>query len=206
MLKKLKSLFIGRVKSTDGENLPDFTEKLTECYADIDADNHWQGDVYSKDNFNLNSLPNPNVPYWMLVNRTCHLYQEDGRSIKIPHLNFIVVQPLIEFVRSQDKNIKNAIGELVNGRLEGFLFLPAYSGNSLNIHLVANFNLIYSFSVANSPKASNKLIQLSSPFCEHVFQRFSRFFYTVGYEDKNIKNKKFIQSIVDECEIQQKDK
>lgn len=200
MWKKLKAIFIGQAKNSDGKSLPDATEKSTECYSEIDAENHWQGDIYSKDSFDAGSLPNPNVPYWMLVNRTCHLYQGGGRSIKLPFLNFIVVTPLIDYVKNSDKNIKNAIKELVNGRLEGFLFLPAHPNSGLNTHLVANFNLIYSFGVSNSPKASDKLMQLSSPFCEHVFQRFTRYFYTVGYEDQNIKEEKFIQAVVDECE------
>jgi len=98
MLKKLKRLFTGLVKSTGGRDIPDFTEKLTECYAEPDVENHWQGDVYSKDSFNSALLPNQNVPYWMLVNRTCHLYQGKGRDMKIPNLTFIVVTPLVDYV------------------------------------------------------------------------------------------------------------
>jgi hypothetical protein len=190
------------VKSSDGRNLPDTTEKLTECYSNIDAKNHWQGDIYKKDSFNPASLPNPNIPYWMLVNRTCHLYQGGGRSIKLPYLNFIVVTPLIEYIKASDKSIKNAIDQLVKGKLEGFLFLPAHPKDGVNSHLVANFNLIYSFQLSHSPNPSDKVLQLSSPFSEHVFQRFSRFFYTVGYEDQNIKDDKFIEAITAELEKQ----
>jgi len=206
MLKKLKALFIRLVKPTVGKSLPDSTEKLNECYADLDIENHWQGDVYLKDSFVQSSLPNPNVPYWMLVNRTCHLYQGGGRSIKLPYLNFVVVTPLIEHVKKSEKSIKNTIKDLVNDKLEGFLFLPAFPDRGLDIHLVVNFNLIHSFSVENAPKPSDKIIQMSSPFCEHVFQLFTRYFYTVGYEDQTIKSNEYIQSIIEECEEQLKDK
>jgi len=199
MLTKLSTLFTKQAKSSAGKNLPDSTEKLTVCYAEIDPANHWQGDIYSKENFNAESLPNPNIPYWMLVNRTCHLYKGKGRDIKIPYLNFIAVQPVCDYAKSQNKNLKNAIKELMGSKLEGFIFLPAYPEKDFNTHLVANFNLVHTFSVANSPSASEKLLQLSSPYCEHVFQRFSRFFYTVGYDDQAIKDDKFIEVVVDEC-------
>ena len=204
MLKRLKALFTKQAKISDGKSIPDFTQKITECYADIDTENRWQGDIYSKESFNQTSLPTPNVPYWMLINRTCQLYQGEGREVKLPFLNFITVQPLVDFVKNQDKKIDNAISNLVNDKLEGFVFLPAHPDNNLDAHLVANFNLIHTFQVANSPDASDKLIQLSSPFCEHVFQRFSRYFYTVGYDDKNIKDKAFIKSVAQECEDQLK--
>lgn len=205
MLKKLKALIIGLVKNTDGKDTPDFTEKLTECYAEKDVENFWQGDIYSKDSFNAALLPNPNIPYWMLVNRTCHLYQGEGRDMKLPNLNFIVVTPLVDYIKnikSKDKkvSVKNAVSNLINNKLEGFQFIPANPEAGLEVHLVVNFNLIYSFSAADKPKPSEKIIQLSSPFCEHVFQRFSRFYYTVGYDDKNIKSKCYIASVVEECE------
>ena len=198
MWKKLRLPFIRQAKNTVGESLPDFTKKLTECYADTDKGNYWQGDIYLKNNFSSNSLPNPNIPYWMLLNRTCQLVQGEGRDIRLPQLNFVAALPLLDFIKAQSQNVKNEIFNLINDKLEGFVFLPAHPENGLETHLVANFNLIHSFSVHNSPKPPDKLIQLSSPFCEHVFQRFSRFFYTVGYDDKHIKDQKFIQSIVDE--------
>ena len=199
MWKKSKARFTERAKNSDGEKLPEPTVKLNECYAKIDTNNYWQGDVYSSENFNRDALPNPTIPYWMLVNRTCHLYKGDGREIKLPFLNFIAVQPACDYARSVNTNLKNAITDLVKSKLEGFLFLPAHPDQDVIGHLVANFNLIYTFSLDNVPDASDKLRQLSSPYCEHVFQRFSRYFYTVGYDDKNIKSNDFIEAIVDEC-------
>jgi len=185
--------------SVGSNNLPDFTEKLTECYAEIDVTNRWQGDVYPKENFSEGALPTPEVPYWMLVNRTCHLVTDEGRDITLPYLNFVAVVPLSEYVKGITKKLDNAISELVKGKLEGFLFLPSYPEGNLQKHLVADFNLLYSVHVSKSPEASSKLMQLSSPFCEYAFQKFSRYFYTVGYDDKNIKSKQFIKTIVDEC-------
>ena len=201
MLKRLKALFTKQVKISDGNILPDFTQKITECYADIDAENRWQGDLYLKENFDQASLPTPNVPHWMLVNRTCHLYQG-----KLPYLNFIAVYPLLIYIKNLEskQTIKNIISNLVNDNVEGVQFLPARPESGLDSHLVANFNLVYTFGVVNTPDASDKLIQLSSPFCEHVFQRFSRYFYTVGYDDQNLKDKEFIATIANECEEQLK--
>ncbi len=199
MLTKLKALFTTRAKSSAGKNLPDSTEKLTACYAEIDTENRWQGDIYSKENFNVESLPNTTIPYWMLVNRTCHLYKGEGRDIKLSYLNFIAVQPVCDYAKSTNKNLKKIIAELMKSKLEGFMFLPAYPENDFHTHLVANFNLVHTFSVVNTPDASEKLLQLSSPYCEHVFQRFSRFFYTVGYDDQAIRDPDFIGAVADEC-------
>jgi len=76
--KKLKMLFTKRQHNKDG-NFPPTTPYITECYAEIDTQNRWQGDIYPKSAFRLESLPTPNVPYWMLINRTCHLYEGEGR-------------------------------------------------------------------------------------------------------------------------------
>ena len=198
MLTKLKTLFIRQAKNSDGDSLPDPTQKITECYCENDVGNRWQGDIYSKEGFTQTSLPNQKVPYWMLINRTCQLYTGEGRGVKLPFLNFITVIPLHDYIKSQDKNIKNAISDLVKGRLEGFQFLPAHPASGIENHLVANFNLIHTFKLSDTPDASVKLLQLSSPFCEHVFQRFSRYFYTVGFKDQDIKSPENIESIVSE--------
>ncbi|MFK5914163.1 MAG: hypothetical protein QM484_07295 [Woeseiaceae bacterium] len=183
--------------SAGSNNLPDFTEKLTECYAEIDVTNRWQGDVYPKEKFSEGVLPTPEVPYWMLVNRTCQLFVGEGRETKLPYLNFVAVVPLSDYIKNLNQGLNRAIPELVKGKLEGILFLPDYPEGDLNEHLVVNFNLIYTVHVDKSPEASDKLMQLSSPFCEYAFQKFSRYFYTVGYDDKNIKSKSFIKTIVD---------
>jgi len=202
MWMKWRPSFTKRARNSGGENLPESTVKLNECYADIDTNNRWQGDIYPKESFIEDSLPNPKIPYWMLVNRTCHLYEGEGRQVKYPYLNFIAVLPVCEYAKMQNKQLKKAIPELVGSKLEGFLFLPSLSDDDATGHLVANFNLVHTFSLANSPKASDKLRQLSSPYCEYAFQRFSRFFYTVGYDDATIKNGVIAQAIVDECSSQ----
>lgn len=205
MLTKLKALFTKQAKSTDGKSLPDASQKISECYARLDVDNRWQGDIYSKEHFNQASLPNQNVPYWMLVNRTCQLYQGEGRTIKLKNLNFIAVLPLFDFVKStkstiKDKKVKTIVKECIEGRLEGFQFLPAHQECGMDVHLIANFNLIHTFQLANTPKTSEKILQLSSPFCEHVFQRLSRYFYTVGFEDQRLRDNAFIMSVANEYE------
>lgn len=199
ILQKLKKIFLKQVNNTVGNDLPEFTQKLNECYAEIDSANRWQGDIYPKEGFNQAKLPNLNIPFWMLVNRTCHLYEEGDREVKIPFLNFIVVTPLLDFLKNKKSSKTfNAISELINNKLEYHLFLPANSNAGLNEHMVANFNLIYSFSVSDCPKASEKKVQLSSPYCEHVFQRFARFYYTVGYDDGYFKSKEFRKAVADE--------
>jgi len=70
----------------------------------------------------------------------------------------------------------------------------------IDLPLVGNFNLVYTFALDSTPSASKKILQLSSPFCEHTFQKFARFFYTVGFDDSNIKSKEYITQLVKELE------
>jgi len=206
ILKTLKKLFTRQAKERDGRYSPAPTQKMTACYNAIDADNYLQGDVYSKNNFTQTRLPTTDIPYWMLVNNTCHLYRGEGRDIKYPYLNFVAVDPLVNYVRHQGKNAENAIKWLVNDKIDNLLYLPAHPEGGIETPLVADFNRIFAFPLSDSPQSSDKLLQLSSPFCEHALQRFSRFFYTVGYDDSEIKSNEYIRAVSAECEEQLKDK
>jgi len=70
----------------------------------------------------------------------------------------------------------------------------------IDLPLVGNFNLVHTIALEFTPTASKKIIQLASPFCEHTFQKFARFFYTVGFDDSNIKSKAYITNLVKEVE------
>lgn len=195
---KLKALFTGQQNTKGGNSFPPRTEGLTECYAKLDTKNRWQGDVYPKNAFPPESLPTQNVPYWMLINRTCHLYEGAGRSLKLHFLNYVAVYPLEQFIEldSSSKDLKNQINYIVKVN-EQVIFLPADPQNGIPKPLVANFNLIYTFRIDQAPRAAQKVIQLLSPFCEHAFQKFSRFFYTVGFDDNHIKSNEYINKLIE---------
>ena len=53
------------------------------------------------------------------------------------------------------------------------------------------FNLIVTLPLQDGPEANQKILQLNSPFSEYVFQKFSRFFYSVGFNDENIKTAEY---------------
>jgi len=196
MLKILKSLFTKQQKTKAGNELPLPPSKLTECYSSIDDSHRWQGDVYPKSKFDQNKLPNPSIPYWMLVNRTCHLYEGGDRKPKLQYLNYAAVYPLKEFLDYGDKApiIKNQISSLIK-RNESVLFLPSCPDQNIETPLIVNFNLLYTFKIEGTPHAREKILQLSSPFCEHAFQKFSRYFYTVGYDDTALKSKSYIEEL-----------
>ena len=172
---------------------------LTECYTKIDTKHRWQGDVFPKNAFPQGLLPTQDVPYWMLLNRTCQLYEGAGRTLKLPFLNYVAVYSLESFLslNRDGKSLKNQISEIVR-RSEQVIFLPADPSIGIANPLVANLNLIYTFPANHTPSAAKKTIQLSSPFCEHVFQKFSRFFYTVGFDDEHIKSDEYINKLIED--------
>lgn len=202
MLKKLRPLFTKQAKSSPGNDLPVTTQKIDHCYAELDTKNWWQGDVYPSSVFPLNSFPNDAVPYWMLINRTCHLYSGGGRDTKIPFLNYVAVYLLKDHLNSLPKeSMKNGITNMIHGKSEGFVFLPSNDEYPIISPLVINFNILYTLPFNKCPKPVNKCIQLSSPFCEHVFQKFSRYFYTVGYDDAHHRNKDYINKLLQQFEV-----
>ncbi len=194
--KKLKQLFTRQANGLVGNKLPAIPAKISECYSKLDSTHRWQGDVYPAAAFSANDLPNDKVPYWMIINRTCHLYEGGDRKPKLPYLNYAAVYPLHNFVEAGNKNIKNIISNIVNGKIESSVFLPHNLTYSVDTALVVNFNLIHTLSIDKCPSAHDKCIQLSSPFCEHVFQKFSRYFYTVGYDDTCFRTDSFIQELI----------
>jgi hypothetical protein len=155
------------------------------CYASPDRVSRWQGDLYASNKFADAALPQSasKIPYWMLANRSCQLIEDNGRTIKLSHLVFCAVVPLTTFVAGQEKSLKNCIANLVSGKDEFAAFLPDSQQFGLENPLIAHFNLVWAVPLEQTPKASEKMAQLSSPFAEHVFQRFTRWYYTVGYDD-----------------------
>ena len=203
---KFKALFMGP-RSAKAGSFPQQTERLTECYAKIDTVNRWQGDVYPRGAFPQGQLPTQDVPYWMLLNRTCQLYEGTGRTLKLRFLNYVAVYSLETFLllnRGQD-SLKKQITYIVKQN-EQVVFLPADSKIGIPKPLVANLNLIYTFSADRMPRAAEKVIQLASPFCEHVFQKLSRFFYTVGFDDEHIKSDKYVSKLVEDVKHLTEDK
>lgn len=127
----------------------------------------------------------------MLVNRTCHVVEGGGREVKLPYLVFCVVVPLKDFIAGagDQKNLNNQISNIVNQKTESICYLPACKVAGIEEPLVADFNMVFSMKLADCPPANTKLLELTSPFSEHVFQRFSRWFYTVGFDDVSQKDK-----------------
>ncbi|MGH8219042.1 MAG: hypothetical protein ACREUT_10835 [Steroidobacteraceae bacterium] len=168
-----------------------------QCYTARDPVSRWQGDLYRTEHFRPNSLPAAALnPLWMLATRSCHLVESEGREVKVGHLVYIAVVPLRTWIASQRQNMENAIKTLVKGAQENACFLPASPDHGVDVPFVADFNLIYSVRLDGSPAAARKTAQLSSPFSEHVFQRFSRWFYTVGYEDNEFRSNRYIEQLV----------
>lgn len=202
ILKRLKTLFTKQAENLAGNDLPAMPKKLDQCYAELDTTNWWQGDLYPLTVFPINSFPNDSIPYWMLINRTCHLYSGGSRKTKIPFLNYAAVYPLKAHVGelTNKGGIKNGISDLIQGKLEGFVFLPANDKHLIASPLVINFNILYTLPTDKCPQPSTKCIQLASPFCEHIFQKFSRYFYTVGYDDGSLRDKEYITKLVRQFE------
>lgn len=136
----------------------------------------------------------------MLLNRTCHLVEGHGRSVKLPYLVFCTVITLAAFIPDSRKNLKNQVSNIVKDKDEGIGFLPDSSGHGIPDPLVADFNMIWSFRLQDCPSASQKVAQLCSPFAEHMFQRFARWFYTVGYDDSELKADTYINALVKRLE------
>ena len=177
-------------------NLPASTLKLDEFYSENDASNRWQGDLYAASSFTPGALPSDQVPYWMLANRTCHLYTSQNRSVKLSHLNFIAVRPVSEFITNFEstKKIINELKEII-GKNEKLAFLPE-SNQLLTPHVVV-LNYVATVPLAKCPQAVEKVLQLSSPFSEHLFQKFARFFYTVGFDDDRVKSDVYLGELSD---------
>ena len=173
------------------------------CYVAPNHKHRWQGDIYRQQDFE--QVPTPQIPYWMLLNRTCHLVEDKdaNRSVKLPYLVFCTVLPLNTFIRGSGNKatLKNQVSNLVNNKDEGLAFLPEFPAFGLDEPLVVDFNMVYSFRLAHCPTADKKVLQLSSPFAEHLVQRFSRWFYTVGYDDSSIKSSSYIDSLVKGLEL-----
>lgn len=196
---KLKTLFTKQAKNSAGSEQYFGNEKITECYAKLEPRYRSQGDVYPSSVFSEDDFPNKAIPYWGIINRTCHLYEGNGRQIKLPFLTYAAVFKLCDAISpGSDDQIKNQVSNIVNGRVEHLILLPANATHySVSEPLVFNFNILYTLPVQRCPAASDKCIQLSSPFSEHVFQKLARYFYTVGYDDQYLKEKKNIADLVD---------
>ena len=180
--------------------MPPSPIKINFVYAELDQDNRWQGDIYQLSSFrNFNRLPS--VDYWMLANRTCQLYEKGNRKIKLNYLVYIAVyrlEQLLNYEKGHAK-FKNQIKKLIK-ESEKHVYLPIFPERNIIKPLMANFNMIFTVPLENCPEAEQKILQLSSPFCEHVFQKFARFYYTVGYDDEVFKTDDHFQELADQIE------
>jgi len=179
-------------KNAVGNTLVRNGEATSPCYETRDSVNRWQGDLYSISSFGNGALPAADVPYWMLANRTCQLRVRDGK-IKLAQLVFIATLPLDRFL-IREKSVPDQIGEILSKR-DSCLYLPPSPDNSLSEHVVVDFNLIYTVQLELCPEAAQKIVQLTSPFAEHAFQKFARYYYTVGYDDEGYKTKAYKESL-----------
>lgn len=139
-------------------------------------------------------MPLAEIPFWMLLNRTCHVYEGEGRVPKLAYLNYIAVYPIELFVEGPGK-VSNQVHKIIKDH-EGSIFLPANAALGVNSHLVGVFNLVHSIPLSQAPSASEKCLQLASPFAEYAFQKLAAFFYTVGFDDARIKSTAFIDEVV----------
>ncbi len=193
----------------DGDcKLPPAPSSVSEFYRNRDHENLWQGDIFNHLSFPADStLPTDQIEYWMLMNRTCQMYANGaGRAGKLTHLNYMGVLPLSNYLSfgKKEKSLKNQIKWLINGDTN-VIFLPESPAFGVNQPLIGIFNLIATVSSEKSPRPSQKTLQLSSPFSEHVFQKLSRFFYTVGFDDEELKNDDYYNRLAEDmAEFQRK--
>ncbi len=193
MLMKLMNYIIKPLKKEDGNIKLKVDESLPPAfYVKRDFNNRWQGDIYTSSEFKQEALPTKDIPYWLLVNRTCHLVEEEKRK-PIPFLCFVAVYPLKDFI-DDSKNIKNQIDNIIK-KDEKTLFFPECEDFGIQYPLVADLTLVYSVALENCPKASYKILQLSSPFREYAIQKFARCYYTVSFDNKNIWSKDYIKKL-----------
>lgn len=176
--------------------------KIEIFYSSTKRDHYCQGDLFKGSDFQ--NSPKPDVPYWMLANRNCHLFPHKQGGPKLKLLQFIAAYELKEFLHlNQDgKTIKNQIIEIIKERIDSAVFLPECSTHDITTpSLVGCFDRIYTLSISDCPKPEKKLMELSSPFSEHVFQRFSRYFYTVGFDDSELKSDSYVSSLIEAVTI-----
>jgi hypothetical protein len=195
----LKTFFTKQAKNSAGSESYQQSKKINECYAKIETKYRSQGDVYPATAFSQDDFPVKTIPYWAIINRTCHLYEGNGRQVKLPFLTYAAVYKFSDAINntSKDNEIKNQVSNIVNGKMEQYVLLPSNSTYyEISEPLVINFNILYTLPIAKCPSASEKCIQLSSPFCEYTFQKLARYFYTVGYDDEKIKSKESIEELV----------
>lgn len=164
------------------------------CYAQPNTEHHWQGDVYLSSDFHRGVIPvgSDRVSHWMLMNRTCHLVSGNGRDVKIPYLVFCACIPLAQFIKdgasAKKASLKNQISNIVNAKDENIILLPKEASHGLSEDFVVDFNMVWSVNIDKCPASDKKCVQLSSPFCEHLVQRFSRWFFSIGFDDAAIKS------------------
>lgn len=190
--------FTGNLKNSAGNTSPAKIEKVSECYAELNTAHRFQGDIYPTGTFNQSDIPSCGAPYWTLLNRTCHLVEVKGqREVKPPFLNYAATYPLKDVIDTSGK-VKEQISNILTGKADQYVFLPENDKPyEISEPLVINFNMIITVPIQRCPSAIEKCIQLSSPFCEHVFQKFSRYYYTVGYNDEQIRSKENITRLVE---------
>src|SRR5579862_6235779 len=99
----LKTFFIKRAKNSAGSESCPQSEKITECYAKIETRYRSQGDVYPASVFFQDDLPAKSVTYWSIINRTCHLYEGNGRQVKLPYLTYAAVYKLSDAINNTTK-------------------------------------------------------------------------------------------------------
>ena len=165
-------------------------------YTTNNLRHRWQGDIFSTENFtSLPSTMHGDIGLWMVMNRTCHMLEGDGRVVKIPKLVFCPVIPL-DRILQKGKNvptIHNQIKNLIAGKNENFGFLP--EGPSIEIgpnsEHVVDFGAVLTQQLDKCPAADTKKAQLSSPFAEHLAQRFARYYSTIGYDDTSLRDKEY---------------
>ena len=196
MWKRLKACFIKPVQNSVGEAEYPKLKSISECYAKLNTAYRCQGDVYPESTFAPGSFPTSAISYWGIINRTCHLYESATRPIKLQFLTYAAVVPLREAV-VREKKLKDQVSSIINGKSENLVLLPTYSGEyDVSEPLVFNFNILYTLPIGKCPSASDKCIQLTSPFSEYVFQKMARYFYTVGYDDEQIKAPENIDALI----------
>ena len=176
-------------------------------YREVADEHRWQGDIFSANTLGSVTEQFGGVPYWMVMNRTCHMVEGQGRSPKLPYLVFCPVVPLeAQIVRdkvngNEPPKLYNQVGNIINGKSESLAFLPGSLEHGLTEHHVVDFSAPVTVDIDECALATEKLVQLSSPFSEHLSQRFSRFYSTFGYDDSTIKDKAYIESVAGDLEL-----
>ncbi len=192
-------------------------------YVDINKTTLYQGDVIKAEGVELKDHDDPCSPdYWMIITKSCDLvFLPTGLPRKqnislVPLFTLKLVKALFKrdlshfMSRWRNRIVLIAIQKLSNvclakhvdsmikDKITKFMFLP-YEGTLFEEPMVIDFDMVVQLDGSDlnevTKTLSAKKLQLASPFREKVAQRFAHHYSSIGIDDGEIKNPKYVKTI-----------